>query len=194
MSFAAVILAAGASRRMGEANKLLLDVNGVPLAAHALEAVQASRAEEICVVLGHEAEKVRAVLKPRAAGSVRFLTNADHADGLASSLVCALRRLKNRHDAVAVCLGDMPFVTADVIDALYAALAPGDYAAVPVWRGEWGNPVVLSAEAARDATALTGDRGARMLLRRHAARVRAVPAPSAAVLRDIDRQADLGLS
>lgn len=194
MSFAALVLAAGSSRRMGSANKLLLDLNGRPLAARVLEAVQASAVAEVIVVLGHEAESVRAVLEPCAGPSVRFVTNGDYRDGLASSLVCGLRTLEDGHAGVAVCLGDMPFVEPELIDALCAALEPGAYAAVPVWRGTWGNPAVLSPEAVRDAMPLTGDRGARALLKRHAGRVREVAAPSDAVLRDIDRGQDLGLS
>lgn len=194
MSFAALVLAAGSSRRMGPKNKLLLEFRGAPLVAHVLDAVQASRVSEICVVLGHEAGRVRAVLEPRASDSVRFVENGAYRNGLASSLTCGLRRLTPGYEGVAVCLGDMPFVQPDVIDALCAALAPGSYAAVPVWRGEWGNPAVLSPEAARNALELSGDAGARALLRRHAELVVEVAAPSDAVLRDIDREPDLGLS
>ncbi len=194
MSFAALILAAGVSRRMGQTNKLLVELDGAPLVAHVLNAVQRSQIADICVVLGHQADAVRAVLRSFASPSVRFVTNPDYADGLATSLACGLRNLEEDHEGVAVCLGDMPFVASDVIDALCAALTPEAYAAVPVWGGEWGNPVVLSAEAVRDALLLAGDGGARALLRRHAGRVREVAARSDAVLRDIDRKADLGLS
>lgn len=194
MHFAALILAAGSSRRMGPANKLLLPLAGRPLIRHVLEAVQASRVERICVVLGHEAAAVRAVLEPRAAPCVEFVTNTDYRGGLSSSLRCGLRRLGDGFAGVAVCLGDMPRITACIIDALCDGLVPGDYAVVPVRAGQWGNPALLSAEATRDAGMLTGDRGARALLRRHAAHVREVPVSSDAILRDIDRRQDLGLS
>lgn len=192
MSFAALIPAAGMSRRMGTANKLLLVLHGKPLIAHVLEAVQASGVNEICVVLGHDANAVRAVLEAHATRPVRFVTNTEYRSGLASSLACGFGALGS-HDGVAVCLGDMPGVETAVIDALCAALQPDDYAAVPVWKDRWGNPALLSAAAAADAARLTGDKGARALLRRHAARVREVPVRSPAVLRDVDRREDFGL-
>ena len=194
MSFAALILAAGTSRRMGSANKLLLDLNGMPLVAHVLHAVRKSRVQEICVVLGHEAGRVRAALEDYSGPSFRFVMNPDFESGLASSLTCGLEYLAGAYDGVAVCLGDMPFLGTGVIDALCEALLPGDYAAVPVHEGQWGNPVVLSPEAVRDAMALTGDRGARALLVRQKARVREVAVSCGGVLRDIDRERDLGLS
>jgi molybdenum cofactor cytidylyltransferase len=194
MRFAALILAAGASRRIGPENKLLMNLNGKPLVAHVLDAVQKARAAEVCVVLGHDAGAVRAVLEPRAGPSVRFVMNPVYEEGMASSLVCGLACLSGGHDGVAVCLGDMPFVTPETIDTLFAALRPGDYACVPVRRGEWGNPVVLSATAATAAMKLTGDRGARALLRQQADRVREVAVSADSVLQDIDRRDDLGLS
>ena len=62
----AVVLAAGLSRRMGGANKLLAEFDGEPLVARAVDAVLASRARPVVVVTGHEAARVRARRSPAA--------------------------------------------------------------------------------------------------------------------------------
>lgn len=189
MRFAALILAAGESRRMGPRNKLLLPLKGRPLAAHVLDAVLASDVSDVCIVLGHDAAALRTALEPHAYETVHFAINPAYRNGMASSLICGLASLGQR-DGVLVCLGDMPGVPPDLMNALCAAYRLGDYAVVPVWKGQWGNPVLLSAQAAADARTLTGDRGARALLKFNVRAVREVAASTDAVLHDIDHPKD----
>ncbi len=93
----AIVLAAGRSQRMG-ANKLTLMLEGKPLVRHAVDAARAAGLEKIIVVVGHEAEKVRAAL---AGAEVAFVVNQDYAEGLATSLkkgVAALPLESRRRD------------------------------------------------------------------------------------------------
>jgi len=87
---AAIILAAGQSRRMGALNKLLAEIDGKPMVAHAADAALASRAEPVIVVTGHQPEMVAAALEGRA---VEFVHNPDFADGLSTSLRHAIAAL-----------------------------------------------------------------------------------------------------
>ena len=75
---AALVLAAGQSRRMGQANKLLALVDGRPMVSHMVDAMLASRAAPVIVVTGHEADRVRAALGDR---PVQWCHNPDYADG-----------------------------------------------------------------------------------------------------------------
>ncbi|GAB4151255.1 MAG: molybdopterin-binding/glycosyltransferase family 2 protein [Sphingomonadales bacterium] len=188
---AAVVLAAGLSRRMAGANKLLTKLNGKPLILHSVEAALASRAEAVLVVLGHQGEAVRAALAP-VADRLRFVDAADYAQGLSQSLRAGIKAAA-AFDAAVICLGDMPFVDARVIDRLIAAFSPADGREIclPTHGGQRGNPVLWGQRFFAEIMTLEGDEGAKPLLARHRQQVCEVAADSDAVRRDIDRPEDL---
>lgn len=189
---AALVLAAGASRRFRAAapdvpTKLVALLDGKPLVRHAAEAARASRAWPVVVVTGHARRKVEAALAP----SLVFVHNADFAQGLSTSLRAGLSALPDDVEGVVVLLGDMPRISADLIDRLIAAFsnAPDAEAAVPVQAGRRGNPALLARALFAQAAALSGDEGARRLLA--GARVVEVEVADAAVTLDIDDPATL---
>ena len=179
----ALVLAAGRSSRMAPRHKLLEpDAAGVPMIARVVDQVLASRARPVRVVVGHRADEVMAALAGR---PVTAVPAADYAEGLSASLRAGLAAVTER--AALVVLGDMPLVSAAVIDRLVAAYDPdeGRLIAVPVHEGQWGNPVLWDRRFFPAMMALTGDAGARPLLRQHADVVAEVPADDG-VLRDFD--------
>ncbi|MBO1080429.1 NTP transferase domain-containing protein [Roseomonas haemaphysalidis] len=183
---AALVLAAGRSSRMGEVNKLLVqDRSGRPMVSRVVDNVLASGARPVIVVTGHDAAAVHAALQGR---PVTMVHAEHHAEGLAASLRCGLAALPAGAEGVAVCLGDMPLVTGGAIDRLIAAFDPEEGRAIvaPTFDGQPGNPVLWSREYLPQMMALTGDAGARALLRQHAERVAEVEMPDGAVLRDFD--------
>jgi CTP:molybdopterin cytidylyltransferase MocA len=142
-----VVLAAGASARMGRP-KTLLPFAGRPLLQHAVDAVAGSRLDELVLVLGAEAEAVRAALAlPRA---LRVVALADASAGLSASLRAGLAAADPRADAGAVLLGDQPGVDAALVDRVADAfLAGGRPAARPFFRDARGrrvpgHPVLLA--------------------------------------------------
>ena len=181
---AAVVLAAGLSRRMG-GNKLLAEIEGVPLVARCVRAVLASRARPVVVVTGHESERVRAAL---AGDGLRFAQNPEPEAGLSASLRVGLAALGPGVAGAVVCLADMPWVTSAHVDALLAAFEADARhpICVPTWQGRRGNPVLWPARHFAEIAALSGDRGARALLAAHAAEVCYVPVGDAGVTRDVD--------
>jgi len=182
---AALILAAGLSRRMGKANKLLAEIDGAPMVARVADAALASRASHVLVVTGHEAERVGAALAGRKLGLVH---NPDYAEGLASSLRRGLAALPGDVDGVLVCLGDMPRVTAVHMDRIIAAFNPleGRAICVPTCRGKWGNPVLFDKRFFAEMKRLEGDAGARHLIGQHHEVVAEVEMADEAVLIDVD--------
>ncbi|HKK28816.1 MAG TPA: molybdopterin-binding/glycosyltransferase family 2 protein, partial [Alphaproteobacteria bacterium] len=132
---AAVVLAAGQSRRMGNINKLLQKIDGQPMVAHTLDAVAASEAYTTVVVTGHETDTISPLLKGR---DVLVVHNPDYAEGLSTSLKAGLRSLPRDVDGVMVCLGDMPEVTARHLNRLIAAFNPleGRAIVVPTFQGQ----------------------------------------------------------
>lgn len=191
-AIAGVVLAAGASRRMGKP-KQLLPLRGRPVLQHALDAAAASGVGEIVLVLGHEADAIRgAIALPARA---RVVVNQAWAEGQGGSLACGLAAVASEAAAAAVLLGDQPEVDATIIDTVLAAYRiDADTALRPVWRDAAGathpgHPVVLARRTWTELATLDGDRGARELFRRHPDWVRelpmAGPPPS-----DIDDAAD----
>lgn len=194
MSVAALVLAAGRSARYRAAGGLaaskLVDLfAGEALVRHAVRAALGARLDAVVVVTGHAGPAVQAALDGL---PVRFVQNPDFATGLASSLRTGLEALEGTARAAVVLLGDMPRVTPALIDALVAAWEGSGRpdAAVPVTEaGERGNPVLLARSLFAAAGRLTGDEGARRLLRDPAVRVVEVPAPGVATRLDIDEPA-----
>ncbi len=189
-SVAAVVLAAGASSRMAPRNKLLLaDAAGVAMAAHVARACSRSRADLVVVVTGNEAARVEQAVRAAVPdGRCRFVAAPDYAMGLSASLRAGLAALPETVTAALVCLGDMPLVSAEVLDGLIGAYDPAEerVIVVPAWRGKRGNPVLWDRRFFAEMAALTGDTGARGLLRTHADLVSEVEVDSEAVLRDFD--------
>ncbi|CAN5594634.1 molybdopterin-binding/glycosyltransferase family 2 protein [soil metagenome] len=180
----AVILAAGHSSRMG-ANKLLAELAGEPLLRHAVKAALASRATDVIVVTGYDADRIHPALEGL---PVRFIHNPDHATGMASSLRVGVTAAAGARAAM-ICLGDMPKLTANHLDALIDAFAAADddrAIVVPTFERKRGNPVVWGCVHFGAITELVGDVGARALLERNLADVRMVPLDDAAILVDVD--------
>jgi len=181
---AAVVLAAGRSSRMGS-NKLLAPVAGRPLVRHAVEAAAKSAASATYVVTGNDAKGVEAVLADL---PVILVNNPDYATGLSSSLKRAVRALPASFDAAVVMLGDMPGVTASLIDRLIAAFDPaeGRGICVATWRGKRGNPVLWAKRFFPDMDALEGDVGAKHLMTQYSESLCEVEADDDGPLIDID--------
>ena len=182
---AALVLAAGRSTRMGAVNKMLAEIGGKPLVRIAAEQAVASHAHPVIVVTGHEREKVEAALNGL---PVRFVRNADYAEGLGTSLKAGIAAVPEETDAVIVCLGDMPQVDAALINRLIAAFDPerGALVVVPSIDGRRGNPVVWSRRFFHDLMAIQGDVGARHLIGNYAEVVVEVPVAGEAALTDVD--------
>ncbi|MCC7311476.1 MAG: NTP transferase domain-containing protein, partial [Sulfuritalea sp.] len=187
---AALVLAAGRSARMGGTNKLLLEVDGVPMVLRAVNAALASKAASVTVVLGHEAEQVEALLAGRRVKPVR---NAEFAQGMSTSLRAGIRALPPEAEAVVVLLADMPHISAVHVDRLVDAFDPQRPSiVVPQKDGRHGNPVLWPREFFSGMAAVAGDQGARGLVARHADRLCRVDIDDEAIFRDVDSPADLG--
>ena len=190
---AVLVLAAGGSRRMGRPKMLLPLPGGRTVLATVVSRLLAAPVDRIVVVLGHEAAATRAGAGLPDDARVMVLDNPDWPLGLSSSLKRGLLACPEA-DALVVALGDQPAVDPDVVRRLVEAWRKGARLAVPV-RGEPGDPApshaghpVLFDRSFRDELlALTGDVGARDVLRAHwdeAARIDASSLP------DLDTEED----
>jgi molybdenum cofactor cytidylyltransferase len=191
---AAIVLAAGSSSRLGRP-KQLLDLGGRPVLVHVVQAAQSAPLDEVVVVLGHRAEEVRAALQlglplPPGGPDLRFVLNADHADGQSTSLKAGLQALEGRTEAAVVLLGDQPGIRPDTIRSVVEAWrADGGTVVQASYGRRPGHPTLLSRRVWAEMSSVEGDEGARSVLSRHPEWITAVevggPPPE-----DIDTEAD----
>ncbi|MDE0780569.1 MAG: molybdopterin-binding/glycosyltransferase family 2 protein [Alphaproteobacteria bacterium] len=182
--YAAVILAGGQSRRMGAINKLLIEVDGKPMARHAIDAARAAGADPIIVVTGHAAEDVRNAL----GDDVIYTYNPDFDQGLSTSLRAGISAVPVTCDGAIVALADMPRITPAHITQIMRAHNPdeGHVICVPTWKKKYGNPVLWDRRFFDDMTTLGGDVGAKHLIGENTDLVIEVPIDDDAVLIDVD--------
>jgi molybdenum cofactor cytidylyltransferase len=183
---AAVILAAGRSRRMAPHNKLLVtDKSGRTMIARVVDNVLSSNARPILVVTGHQAESVEHALGGR---PVRYVHAPDYAEGLSASLKAGIAAVAPECAAAVVCLGDMPLVTGRMIDRLLSMYDPneGRLIVLPTFRGKQGNPMLWDRRFFAEILQITGDSGARFLVGKHTESLCEVEMADDAVLRDFD--------
>ena len=140
----ALVLAAGRSTRMGGPNKLLEEINGKPLVRIVAEQALASRARP-----GHRRHRPSARARrarARRARGARSCTIRISPRAFPPRSRPASPRCRADADGAIVCLGDMPQVSAKLIDRLIAAFDPerGALVVIPTIDGKRGNPVLWS--------------------------------------------------
>jgi molybdenum cofactor cytidylyltransferase len=188
-----IILAAGASTRMGRPKQLLL-LGDRCLLQHVIDAAVASCLDEIIVVLGHCAEEIRQTLQ-LPASRVRIVMAADYAQGQSASLRAGLRAASPQASAAAILLGDQPQVTSRLIDRMAREYLNSKSAIVrPVYRDPdggrvLGHPVFFARRIWPEVEKLEGDQGARAVLSAHPEWVSEIPIDGAPLV-DIDTAED----
>jgi molybdenum cofactor cytidylyltransferase len=186
----AIILAAGMSTRMGQ-NKLLLSFQGKTLIARAVDTLLASEMDEVIVVLGHEAEKVRAQLggKP-----VRLVHNPDYRDGLSTSVRVGVRAVSPQVEGIMIYLADQPLLEPADVNFMVKAFALAKDAnksiVVPLFHGQRGNPVILNASYREAMLEVVGDVGCKRVIKRYSDKVFRVEMETDHVVRDVDNVED----
>ena len=179
MSDAAIILAAGESRRMGSP-KALLPYRGATF-LDTLTGLFAARCSPVIVVLGAHADAIRA-------GSSRpatFVVNADFARGQTTSMQCGLRALPPDVTGVLFTLVDHPAVSQQTVEALLWD-APDALLRVPRYREKRGHPIWFSRRLVPEFLALPEDGAARDVVRSHASETQFLDLDDPGVTADID--------
>lgn len=181
---ALLVLAAGASRRLGEP-KQLLRFDGESLVRRTVRAGLETAPAQAIVVLGAASDAVSAEV---AGLPVTRVPCAGWDTGLGASLAAGLRALDDHIEGALVLLCDQPALTADHLHALVAAWrADATRAAASAYAGVLGVPALLPRAWFAGLATGHDDRGARDLLRKRASEVAAVPAPALAA--DLDTPA-----
>ncbi len=181
----AVLLAAGMSQRMGDANKLLLEIDGSPMVRRTAKNILDSGVGELVAVLGHQRQAVADALS---ALPCRTVDNPQYQDGRMTSVHAGLAAVSPDAKAVMICLADQPLLAAEDYRAfLLAAMAiPAGKIAVPTVNGERGKPVLLPANLKDQVVEQDLKFGPRNLMRDNPDLVVCVEVQSPYFVRDID--------
>ncbi|MEZ5843233.1 MAG: nucleotidyltransferase family protein [Hyphomicrobiaceae bacterium] len=172
---AAILLAAGSSRRFGVDNKLLAEVHGLPLVAHVARVLARCRIDALVAVTGPDHDAVSAAVRSAVGGAgaglatpdIAFVFNPRHAEGIGTSVAAGIAALPQDVNGALVVQGDMPALAAVLIDALIARFeATGrDRLVFPVTpERDQMNPVLWPRRSFPALARLTGDRGAKSLI------------------------------
>jgi molybdenum cofactor cytidylyltransferase len=184
---AVIVLAAGASTRMGRQKLTLPLADGRPLVRAAVEQVLAADLDDVVVVLGREAEAVASALRGL---PIRTVVNPRYAEGQSTSLRAGLDALAQDTEAAVVALGDQPLPDPRLLRQLVEAFrASGRPIVAPLYRDGRGNPVLFASSVFDELRRVEGDRGGRPVVARDAERVAEVPV-DAPMPADIDTPDD----
>jgi molybdenum cofactor cytidylyltransferase len=182
----AIVLAAGASSRLGQP-KQLVKLGGRPALHTVVSNAVAVAGNAVTVVLGAHAQDLTRLL---AHSPASVIVNRHWEEGIASSLRYGLSAMPSTASAALIMLGDQVAVTSDDLRRLINAWKGHDTViAASVYQGHVGVPAIFPQWCFTELRELRGDRGARMILERHAHRLAHVQMPNAAI--DLDTPEDL---
>jgi len=183
---AAILLAAGRSRRMG-AFKPLLPFGDRTVIECCVSNLSAGGIDEIVVVVGHRAEDVREQLK---SFRVSFAVNPDPDSEMSASIAHGVERVGSNAKALIVALVDHPAVPPEVIRILIDEWKRGATLVQPEHAGRGGHPVLIDMAYRDELLVLDPAKGLRALFASHRQQVRRVPVASVYVARDMDTWED----
>ncbi|MBN6189034.1 nucleotidyltransferase family protein [Aneurinibacillus sp. BA2021] len=190
---AAIILAAGASVRMGCA-KQLLPLDGSYMLEHVIARAQMVEFTDIIAVIGREAERIQQLITV-ADGRFRWCVNPSFRQGQSTSLKAGMRAIPDEAEGVMIFLGDQPFISEKTVRQVYeqgcALLRTehGAFAVQPSFQETPGHPVFFGRPLRSAFLQLNGDQGAKPILQQLDVRV-LLPVQDEAILIDLDTPED----
>lgn len=185
--YCAILLAAGYSRRFGDANKLLHPLpDGTPLGVRAAQTLRQVFQHVIAVVNPESGELAQHYQRL----GVEVLTNVFAAQGMGLSLATGIAHSPGRKGWV-IALADMPFIRAETVRQVADSLAVGAPLAAPCYERQRGHPVGFSGQFEAELLALNRDRGAQGIIQRHRQSLHLLAVDDPGILHDIDTLTDL---
>ena len=187
----AVILAAGASKRFGSENKLLVELDGVAILERVVCCIAHSGVGKTLVVTGADHEAITSLLSQY---DVERIQNPKWTEGMGCSLALGVEQIDPlQHSGILVCLGDLPYLKVDTVQSVIERFKKLDGSRIvqPEYNERLGHPVVFPVSYYSKLVSLSGDRGAKSIIREENEYLERLSVDSSGVLRDVDRLDDL---
>jgi molybdenum cofactor cytidylyltransferase len=181
VNFTGIILAAGASRRMGTP-KALLEFHGQSFIDR-LTGAFAQHCTDVIVVIGHHADTIRLGMRLRSLPV--FVENPAPEKGQLSSLQCGLRAAPEGSSGILFIPVDCPSIKPETIGKLIEHSGDAPFV-VPAHEGKHGHPILFRPEIAAEFLALPQSSSAREVVHRYRSQTLYVDVQDPGVVRDVD--------
>ncbi len=187
----AILLAAGQSKRMNGENKLIKEIQGIPLIKLSVKNILASSVDELIIVLGYQKEIIEKLIVKHE--KIKFVFNKDFESGMASSIKAGLNHLSNNSEAFFISLGDMPLVNKKIYNHLISYRKKKDII-VPTYNNIQGNPVLFLKSMRPSIMTINGDVGAKKILELNIGKMLKVKIDDINIARDFNTKNDFNSS
>lgn len=192
ISITAIVLAAGMSKRMGSANKLLMKIDGEMVLERSVRPI-VEAGVRVLVVTGHESEKVESCLNGY---RVEFVYNERYMEGMGTSLARGVASIGELMlEGIMVSLGDLPYLKRESVHSVLKAFSSegGKRIVVPTFEGKPGHPIILPVRYGNELRRIHGDKGAKDIINRDWESVMKLDLPDKGIVLDFDSHDSRGV-
>ncbi len=181
----AILLAAGQSKRLFNQNKLIKNYKGKPLINHAVQSIIKSKIEKLIIVLGFEYLKVKKKINKNK--KIKFVINRNYTRGISSSIKCGLKKISNKSDGFIIVQADMPKISKNILNKLYKEIKTNkNEIFVPRKNNKIGNPIGFKLSMTNQLKKISGNRGAKFIIKRNKSKIKYIRTKSLGIFKDID--------
>tara|TARA_B110000438_G_scaffold231183_1_gene226450 strand:+ start:212 stop:814 length:603 start_codon:yes stop_codon:yes gene_type:complete len=190
-----ILLAAGESKRMHGENKLIKEIEGIPLIKYSVKNILGSAVDELIIVTGYQKEIIENIIDKNK--KIKFVYNKNFSSGMASSINAGLCKISTKAKNFFVSLADMPDVNQNIYNKLIKGknsynmkLKPENRKEIiiPTSDGKDGNPVLFSIFMKTDVMKINGDCGAKEVIENNQNKILRIPFQGDGVILDFDTQ------
>ena len=185
----AILLAAGKSKRIKSENKLTKLYKKKPLLNHSLKALHKSKVNKVIIVLGHQQNEVKIIIKKNKKNIFSF--NKNFREGMASSIKVGLKKVSKNDKGFIVVQSDMPFIKSSDINKIYNSIKSKKFLVhVLKFRNKVGNPIGFDISVVKKFKRIKGDFGAKFMVKRLKNETKFIKINSLKSFKDFDKASD----
>ena len=185
----AILLAAGQSKRIKSENKLIKLYKKKPLINHSLKALHKSKVNKVIIVLGHQKNEVKKIIKKNKKNILSF--NKNFRKGMASSIKVGLKKVSKNDKGFIVVQSDMPFIKSSDINKIYNSIKSKKFLVhVLKFKNKVGNPIGFDRSIVKKLKKIKGDFGAKFMVKRLKKETKFIKVNSVKSFKDFDKASD----
>ena len=185
----AILLAAGQSKRIKSENKLTKLYKKKPLLNHSLKALHKSKVNKVIIVLGHQQNEVKKIIKKNKKNIFSF--NKNFRKGMASSIKVGLKKVSKNDKGFIVVQSDMPFIKSSDINKIYNSIKSKKFLVhVLKFKNKVGNPIGFDISTVNKFKRIKGDFGAKFMVKRLKNETKFIKINNLKSFKDFDKASD----